>query len=103
MSADKIGADEITAAIVERIRAAIAEITGGEAETFTATSRLVGDGAVVDSQGLLEILLGLEDFAAERFGKPFEWMNDAAFSAKRSPFANVGTLAVFMAGQMGAA
>lgn len=89
------------AEIAGRIVALVAEITGGDG--FTEASRLVGDGAVVDSQGLLEILLALEDFAAERFGKPFDWMNDAAFSARRSPFATIGALAGFMAAQMAGA
>jgi hypothetical protein len=45
-------------------------------------------------------MLALEEFAQERFGKAFDWMNDAAFSSARSPFRTVGTLAAYMAGQM---
>lgn len=86
--------------IEAKIRDLVAFITGEDAAGYDAASPLVGEKAVVDSQGLLEVMLGLEDFAGERFGKPFDWMNDAAFSSSRSPFRTIGTLAAHMAGQM---
>lgn len=86
--------------IEAKIRDLVAFITGEDGAGLTPASPLVGDGAVVDSQGLLEIMLALEDFAGERFGRPFDWMNDAAFSSSRSPYRSIGTLAAHMAAQM---
>lgn len=88
------------AEIAARIKELIVDINGGDATDLTDASPLVGDAALVDSGGLLEIMLALEDFAAQRFGKPFDWMNDKAFSATRSPFETIGALATFMHGQM---
>ncbi|MDP3545297.1 MAG: acyl carrier protein [Phreatobacter sp.] len=86
--------------IEAKIRDLVIFITGDDAIAVEAASPLVGEGALVDSQGLLEIMLALEEFAGERFGKAFDWMNDAAFSSSRSPFRTVGTLAAYMAAQM---
>jgi len=86
--------------IEAKIRDLVAFITGDETMAVETGSPLVGEGALVDSQGLLEIMLALEEFAQERFGRSFDWMNDAAFSSSRSPFRTVGTLAAYMAGQM---
>lgn len=86
--------------IEAKIRDLVIFITGEDGLAVETGSPLIGEGALVDSQGLLEIMLALEEFAGERFGKAFDWMNDAAFSSARSPFRTVGTLAAYMAGQM---
>ncbi|WP_296578911.1 hypothetical protein [Phreatobacter sp.] len=86
--------------IEAKIRDLVAFITGEAAAGLDTASPLIGEKAVVDSQGLLEVMLALEEFAGERFGKPFDWMNDAAFSSARSPFRTIGTLAAHMADQM---
>jgi acyl carrier protein len=97
---EETSSDTPLAEIAARIRALIVDINGGDGADLTDTTPLVGEAAVVDSGGLLEIMLALEDFAGQRFGKPFDWMNDAAFSSKRSPFETIGALAAFMSRQM---
>jgi hypothetical protein len=91
--------DTPLAEIAARIRELVADING-DGTGLTDATPLVGEAAAVDSGGLLEVMLALEDFAAQRFGRPFDWMNDKAFSATRSPFATIGALAAFMSAQM---
>ena len=65
-------------------------------DSFGSETALVGNGASVDSRGLVEILLATEDFVDEHFGLQFDWQSDKAMSATRSPFRTVGTLAAFV-------
>jgi acyl carrier protein len=72
-------------------------------DDLTTQSALIGEKGVVDSHGLLQLLLALEDYADESFGARFEWMTDTAFSTERSPFRNVATLTSFFTSQLSAA
>ncbi len=58
-------------------------------------ARLIGDEAVIDSRSLVELLLLLEEFMQEQFKVAFDWTNDRAMSAKRSPFRTPLSLAEF--------
>lgn len=64
-------------------------------EKVAGDSHLVGENAILDSAGLLELLLELEELAEEKFDSTFEWENDSAFSSKRSVFRTPTTLAEF--------
>ena len=63
--------------------------------TLDGDVRLIGDGAVIDSRSLVELLIGLEDFIEEEYGAKFDWTSDRAMSAKHSPFRTPRTLAAF--------
>lgn len=69
-------------------------------ETVSGESRLVGEEAILDSAGLLELLLELEELAEDKLDAAFEWENDSAFSAKRSVFRTPTTLAEFFMSQV---
>jgi hypothetical protein len=56
---------------------------------------LIGSSGVVDSQNLVNLLLALEDHIDATYGRAFDWSNDRAMSAKRSPFRTPGALADF--------
>ena len=60
--------------------------------------RLVGDLAIIDSRSLVELLIGLEQFAEEHGGQ-FDWSSDAAMSATNSPLRTPRYLAAFLAEQ----
>ena len=75
-------------------------IASVERGSISGDSALIGENGIVDSQGLLQLLLALEDYADETFGARFDWMTDAAFSEERSPFRTVSTLSSFLCRQI---
>ena len=56
-----------------------------------AESKLIGDGGVIDSMGIVELCLYLEDKAVD-MGFEFDWTSDSAMSNSRSIFSTVSTL-----------
>jgi acyl carrier protein len=54
-------------------------------------SPLIGDNSVLDSMGLVELCLRLEDRASE-LGFIFDWTSEDAMSKSRSFFRSVGDL-----------
>ena len=62
---------------------------------------LMGDGGVIDSRSLVELLIGLEDFLENRFSADFDWTTDRAMSAQRSPFRTLQSLAEFAVSEAG--
>lgn len=60
-----------------------------------AEAILIGSKGIVDSQSLVNLLLAVEDHIEAKYGKTFDWNNDRAMSAKRSPFRTPAALADF--------
>lgn len=54
-------------------------------------SPLIGDNSILDSMGLVELCLRLEDRASE-LGFVFDWTSEDAMSRGRSIFSSVGAL-----------
>jgi hypothetical protein len=80
----------------------LAELTRMKAESMVAEGAeigpdtvLIGSRGVVDSQSLVNLLLALEDHIEAAHGRSFDWNNDKALSATRSPFRTPGALAEF--------
>lgn len=61
-----------------------------------ANTPLIGTGRIVDSIGLVTLLVAIEDNLAGQFGKPVSLMDDRAMSQSKSPFRTVGTLASYL-------
>ncbi len=78
--------------IMARIVAELAEIGELDPAELTAETPLIGEDAAIQSHGLVELLLALEDFAEDELGVPFDWTGDTALSLDKSPFRTVGTL-----------
>lgn len=64
---------------------------GGKAIEISDTSPLIGDNSLLDSMGLVELCLRLEDRASE-MGFVFDWTSEDAMSRGRSVFRSVGAL-----------
>lgn len=62
-----------------------------------ADAPLYGKDGVLDSLELVNLILLVEERAAEAFGRPFTLVDDRALSAHRSPFRTVGHLAEHVA------
>ena len=88
--------------VIEVIAREIALAGSGAGAVIGESTALLGEGAVVDSHGILQILLALEDIAGECQQAGFDWASDATFSSRRSPLRTVGTLADFFLGKVGA-
>ena len=56
-------------------------------------STLVGHNAVLDSMGLVELCLELEDLASDEYGFEFDWTSEKAMSTSKSMFKDIESLA----------
>jgi acyl carrier protein len=65
---------------------------------ITEEVQLIGEGSLLDSMGLVEVCLALEDAAAEH-GFEFDWTSEVAMSKSRSMFRTVASLAEEFANQ----
>jgi acyl carrier protein len=74
--------------------------TSGEAPAaapldMTASTPIWGPGAVLDSAGLVSVVLEIESRVRETYGIDVTLADEHAFSQKRSPFRTVQTLAEY--------
>lgn len=58
---------------------------------------LFGPESVLDSLGLVTLILSIEEMIEEEMGVAITLVSEKAMSARRSPFATVGSLAEFIA------
>jgi len=71
------------------------------AAPIAADTPLFGADGVLDSIGLVSVVVELEQKVSELAGRDVSLMNDRALSRSRSPFRTVRTLAEYAAGEMG--
>ncbi len=76
--------------ITNFIRPVLGEITGNP-----EVVHLFGKEGVLDSMGLLSLVVLLEEQVSQAAGKPIRLVSDSAFGAK-SPFRTVDTLADYV-------
>ena len=85
MEATKIKQD-----IIDFIKIKLEE-EGIEDIEVTEESGLIGDGGIIDSMGIVELCLFLED-KAQTLNFEFDWTSDSAMSNSRSMFKSVESL-----------
>lgn len=66
-----------------------------EATNFDGSTVLYGDGAVLDSLGLVMVVTNYEQQVNDRFGKSIVLADERAMSMKRSPFRSVEALSEY--------
>lgn len=76
----------------------VSTITGTPAAGLSEATPLIGGGTVLNSHGLVELLVALEEFAEEKLHVRFDWTSDSAMSETRSVYRTVGSLADHIAG-----
>jgi acyl carrier protein len=95
MSAESINeptrADVLAIALEAAADAVNSETPADNAELSESTV-LIGDHAVVDSLGLVQIITDVEERVSERYGRELDLTDERALSQKHSPFRSVGTL-----------
>lgn len=82
----------VVKAVEEQLQAANQKITG----RINAETPLLGAGRVVDSIGLVTLIVDVENRVAEEVGKSISLMDDRAMSQSKSPFRTVGSLAEYL-------
>lgn len=60
------------------------------------TEKIYGDGSSLDSMGLVNLIVLLENNIDDVFGKSISLTSEKALSQKRSPFQNIETLSNFV-------
>jgi acyl carrier protein len=87
--------------ILENLRAILA--TAGApadppaaAPTCDESTRLIGKSAVLDSMGLVTLIVDVEQQLEARYGVSIILADERAMSQARSPFASVGSLADYV-------
>jgi len=78
--------------MTEQIIEVIRDVSGDEAMDVSEDSSLVGERGVLDSMGLVQVCLRLEELADDQ-GFSFDWTSEAAMSRSRSIFRSVRSLA----------
>ena len=81
--------------IEEKIIAISSDIlkAGGVTKRVTEHSSLIGKDPVLDSMGLVELCVSLEDLSADEYDFDFDWTSEKAMSATKSMFRSVASLA----------
>lgn len=78
--------------VVIEISKIIQSIIQDDAIQVSENSSLIGENRILDSLGLVELCLRLEELSQE-FSFEFDWTSSTAMSASKSMFRSVGTLA----------
>ena len=60
------------------------------------SEKIYGDGSSLDSMGLVNLIVLLENNIEDIFGKAISLTSEKALSQKRSPFQNIETLTNFV-------
>jgi hypothetical protein len=84
-------------AVVRFIVQEVSAISGVPAGTLSEATPLIGGGTVLNSRGLVELLIALEEFSEEKLHVHFDWTSDSAMSTSRSVYRTVASLADYIA------
>ena len=82
--------------ILQQIVEAVINHSGKMANDLDENSPIIGSNRLLDSIGLVSMLVELETRLAELTDKPIRLMDDRAMSQSRSPFRSIGTLADYV-------
>lgn len=89
----------LLALIAETVRAYSLTARGVNSSVGPDT-QLFGESGVLDSMGLVSVVVELEQALSDRVGRDISLMNDRAMSQTRSPFRTVRSLAEYAMAQL---
>lgn len=87
--------DDLIPLILSAIRE-FAELGDAEFAALDETTRLVGDSRLLDSLGLVSVLMDIEQQVNDTLGVNIVIADERAMSQQRSPFRSVGALADYV-------
>jgi acyl carrier protein len=82
--------------IIKLVIESVANHSSHPSNEFNENSPLIGSDRLLDSIGLVSMLVELETRLADLTDKPIRLMDDRAMSQSRSPFRSIGTLADYI-------
>ena len=85
-------------AVVSFLLQEVSAISGVPAGNLSEATPLIGTGTVLNSRGLVELLIALEEFSEEKLRVHFDWTSDSAMSSSRSVYRTVASLGDYIAG-----
>ena len=88
---------QIVALIVERLRDLDTGVQGPAPADASPETALFGPEGILDSLGLVALIVDVEDAIAERTGVAVTLGDDRAVSQRSSPFRTIGSLAEYIA------
>lgn len=89
-------AAEIESLIYEAIDELNAQREPGRQVAKSAETVLFGRGSALDSLDLVNLIVGVEEKLADRYGAALTLADEQAMSRQRSPFRTVATLAEYV-------
>jgi hypothetical protein len=87
---------EITTLVIFSLQNVLSDREEPLIEPLSAATCLIGRGAVLDSLGLVTLLVDLEQRLDEEYGLSFALADDRAMSQKSSPFRTTRSLADYI-------
>ena len=94
--------DDLVKLIIEIAKELNDEQQLGLDDQLDSETRLFGSGGVLDSMGLVSLIIAVEQTLEERHAVSVALADEKALSQKSSPYRTVGTLADYAAAQMSA-
>ncbi len=88
--------EQVVALIVDSLQDLLAMDGTGESDAANEETRLLGRSAVVESMGLVTLIVEVEQRLESDFDAVVVLADDRAMSQSRSPFLSVGTLADYI-------
>ncbi len=88
--------DVLVSFIVDAVRDLADAPPNVAAETVDEQTRLFGPRGILDSIGLVSLIMDLEQQIHDEFGSTVSLADERAFSQSRSPFRSVGSLADYV-------
>lgn len=89
---DEIGRVSIHDLVIASLREVIAQSGQTPPAELGEETALIGSSAVLDSIGMVTLIVEIEQQIEERYGRSLTLANDRAMSQKNSPFLTVQTL-----------
>lgn len=87
---------QITALVVSSLSDALSRGKGPSFDAVEESTHLIGRGSVLDSLGLVTLIVDLEQRLEEEYGVSVVLANDRAISQKNSPFRTVQSLTEYI-------
>jgi acyl carrier protein len=88
--------DELISLICQTVAEFLGQARGTTSGPLDETTRLFGKEGLLDSLGLVTLLIDIEQAVNERTGLMIALADDRAMSQSRSPFRTIGTLADYI-------
>jgi acyl carrier protein len=82
--------------VLASLRSVLSQKEGSPPELTGESTYLIGSGSLLDSLGLVNLIVDLEQRLADEYGISITLADERAMSQKHSPFRTVGSLAEYI-------